>query len=681
MKKTTSYVNKPYMWLLLLLLPVLLLSLMMGCAEEPAEPEETPSTETPNESVDPPADTVKQPDEAPNAEEFRYTTYPYVVSESEDWELEITGRNIAKGKKATASSTYSSGNAASCVTNGSIADIWASSADEKNPWVQIDLGEPTYIGSVEVVHRQDGDMPGQRSFFQIQLSNDESFETYEVIGTLGSIPFAYGSSYVVNCTLDVEFQYVRLQRTEDAGHIALAEIRVYDEMQELEEPRKVQNAPAEAVQIVSKTTGKVLSVSEKQPAVEEYTFRNAQRWLMETNEDGYVLLKNADTGKYLACTDYTLSFVKDSKDESALWVKRDMGTGWFRISSKNGGVLTINKSELAVCTQILDTEQEKWDISTAYTETLAHSDASWLQDGYGVMYHLLVNDSNRAIVDQNVDVEAICDQLVDVGAEYFVLTIGQGSGQFIAPCAKYASIVGASASSRATQRDLIMEFALALKDRGIKLIAYTTALPSTAILQDLKAFTTSDDYENTRQSAMLWSLVLREWSVQYGDLISGWWMDGVYNYNNPYEDIRSMYVNALKAGNPDAIVALNPGIYITKNGELTDYTAGETDYPFGSDDPSLITDPANWLTPENKPVSDDVQWFMLTYLSVGWCQNTGPRAALYDASLWGEFAKTVLSQGGGVCFDVKFNAQGGSNYTMEKEMYDILKAIQAACGK
>ena len=142
-----------------------------------------------------------------------------------------------------------------------------------------------------------------------------------------------------------------------------------------------------------------------------------------------------------------------------------------------------------------------------------------------------------------------------------------------------------------------------------------------------------------------------------------------------------MYVNALKAGNPDAIVALNPGIYITKNGELTDYTAGETDYPFGSDDPSLITDQANWLTPENKPVSDDVQWFMLTYLSVGWCQNTGPRAALYDASLWGEFAKTVLSQGGGVCFDVKFNIDAGSNYTMEKEMYDILKAIQAACGK
>ena len=108
MKKTTSYANKPGMWLLLLLLPVLLLSLMTGCAEEPSELAENPPAETPSESIDPPAEPVKQPEEVQTDAELRYVSYPYVAPEGEDWEIEISGYNIAKGKKATASSTFSS---------------------------------------------------------------------------------------------------------------------------------------------------------------------------------------------------------------------------------------------------------------------------------------------------------------------------------------------------------------------------------------------------------------------------------------------------------------------------------------------------------------------------------------------------------------------------------------------
>ncbi|MBQ7338639.1 MAG: hypothetical protein IJW40_09345 [Clostridia bacterium] len=40
----------------------------------------------------------------------------------------------------------------------------------KNPWVQVDPGESMLIGSAELVYRPDGDMAGQRAFFQIWVS-------------------------------------------------------------------------------------------------------------------------------------------------------------------------------------------------------------------------------------------------------------------------------------------------------------------------------------------------------------------------------------------------------------------------------------------------------------------------------------------------------------------------------
>lgn len=604
-----------------------------------------------------------------------YTVYKYTAPVTQV--VRYSGENLALNKTATASSEFNSGLPASNAFNGNRSDMWASGgAEDKNPYIQVDLGEPMQIGAVEIVHRPDGNSAGQRAFFEVQVSNDPEFKTYEVIGVQGSQPYEYGWSYITNCTLTEKFQYVRMQRTHNTGHIAIAEMLVYGENKEVPEERPVETKPEGAMQIVSKSTGKALSVYEGSPVAEEYTFRNLQRWLVEETGEDNVMLKNASTGKYLTCVDNKLSFADKQDGDSQIWIKKDLGANWYSLTSKNGGTLTIKDGDLAVCSAEQNTEDEKWDISDAYIEELPKSDTSWMQNCYGVMYHLLADLSNKKIIDKFVDVDAICDQLKDVGASYFLLSVGQNSGYFIAPNDKYSSIVTLKPEMRATERDLIMEFALALKERGIKLMVYTSAAPPSGMKRDNDEFLMGDNSYNSRRSAMLWSMVIREWSLKYGDLISGWWVDGAYADQNPYEDILAMYVNAMKAGNPNAVVALNPGIVIAERGELADYTAGETDYPFGSDDLSLITNPDNWMTPEHNKVSEDVQWFMLTFLDKGWCHNGGPRKQLYDKELWGQYVKTVLDQGGAICLDVKFTMGTGSDYTMYPEMYEILKEIQ-----
>ena len=58
--------------------------------------------------------------------------------------------------------------------------------------------------------------------------------------------------------------------------------------------------------------------------------------------------------------------------------------------------------------------------------------------------------------------------------------------------------------------------------------------------------------------AQRWSSVLEEYAVRYGSKVSGWWIDGCYGNAFNYTDAKLQYYsNAIKAGNPHAIVAFN----------------------------------------------------------------------------------------------------------------------------
>ncbi len=659
----------------LLLCTVLCATLFAGCTNNNAE---TPTTSYGDVQIVPysrrPASATYEVS-TDSQGDISYTTYRY-TSKSASAPYYIMEENLAKGKTATSNSTLAGYTPANAI-DGNTTSLWASNEEIKNPYLQIDLGSSMKIGSVEVVPRPETTAhAGSRANFEIQISNDPAFNEYKVLGGCTSDPFPAGYTFIVNCNYDETFRYVRFQRTNGTTHSAIAELKVYKDQMQLIEERPVEAKQDGAMQIISKTTGKALMTYSDVAVIDEYTFRNTQRWIIEDAENNTIKLKNCENGKYLTCSDYKLSFSDTADSDSQLWIKEDLGANWFSLTSKTGGMLTINEGFLAVSTGNPETEDIKWDISDAYVEEMEKADTSWMQDCYGVMYHLLPTISNKNKLNKNIDVDAICDQLAEAGVSYFLLSFGQNSGCFISPNEKFSSIVTLKPDNRYTDRDLMREFGEALKERGIKLMAYTTSLPSAGFSSDRESFLVNNDV-HTRESAMLWSMVLREWSLEYGDLISGWWVDGGYSDNNPNDDILTMLVNGMKAGNPDTVVAINPGILIAERGKLCEITAGETDFPFGSDDASLITNPDNWMTPEHNAVSEDVQWFMLTFLNVGWAFNSGPRDQIYDKELWATYVKTVLDQKGAICLDVTFDPE--NNYKILPEMMEILTAIKANC--
>lgn len=210
-------------------------------------------------------------------------------------------------------------------------------------------------------------------------------------------------------------------------------------------------------------------------------------------------------------------------------------------------------------------------------------DTDWLHDAqFGVFMHFLPGSDDSFAQIQYFDVEKLAEQLEAIGARYFVFTIYQNSGWFNAPNSEYDKVVGWQPGERSSQRDLPMELADALAKRNIKLMLYITGQTPNQDKRAQKAFGLPEgarDQPVNVDFARKWAQVFREWSVRYGDKVSGWWVDGCYQWIHFNDEIAAIYAQALKAGNPHAIIAFNPGV---KQAEwkTSDYTAGEINEPF-----------------------------------------------------------------------------------------------------
>ena len=230
----------------------------------------------------------------------------------------------------------------------------------------------------------------------------------------------------------------------------------------------------------------------------------------------------------------------------------------------------------------------------------------WFADcGWGVFCHWLgaapssdggaelTADAWQRQVDA-FDVEGLARQLEAIGAPYFFVTIGQNSGHYIAPNAAHDAYVGIQ-PSKCSRRDLVTDLYDVLHPRGIELLVY---LPSGAHAADPVAVSRlgwewgfeggwPGGWHAGRTGKRLvafqrkWEEVMREWSIRWGPKVRGWWIDGCYFADEMYRysdepNFRS-FAAALKAGNPDALVAYNPGVLVPVicYSEHEDYTAGE----------------------------------------------------------------------------------------------------------
>ena len=182
--------------------------------------------------------------------------------------------------------------------------------------------------------------------------------------------------------------------------------------------------------------------------------------------------------------------------------------------------------------------------------------------------------------------------------------------------------------------------AAALAKRGKRMIAYLPCeIRGNTALHAGFGWNSADGTDQRRFQER-WSEAIRYWSLRYGELISGWWFDGCYDWNCFHHDLLDypLYRQAVQAGNPGALLTFNDGCYCIGHTrpfrDGFDYFAGE----------AVLLDPATgrpFLGPfTNAPVCPEEE-----------CVNAGtgvtPHLLVSTDAFWGHLnsAAAVLGDG------------------------------------
>jgi hypothetical protein len=266
------------------------------------------------------------------------------------------------------------------------------------------------------------------------------------------------------------------------------------------------------------------------------------------------------------------------------------------------------------------------------------ANTDWFRDArWGVFFHFLggaasTTEHGLSLAEWNrraedFDVDGLAEQLAEIGAGYLCLTIGQNSGHYCAPNATYRELVGADLYA-CSDRDLVSDLADALRPRGIRLLVYLPNGAPAAVPEICERLGWEWGFvdpwpggwrgprtgKRLAEFQVKWEAVIREWSLRWGEKVSGCWVDGCYFADEMYRHADApnfaSFAAALKAGNPNSIVAFNPGVLVPviSMTEFEDYTAGEisTALPVG--------DAAHPLS----RFVDGAQLHILTYLGGTW---------------------------------------------------------------
>ena len=301
--------------------------------------------------------------------------------------------------------------------------------------------------------------------------------------------------------------------------------------------------------------------------------------------------------------------------------------------------------------------------------------ADWMGSpsyAWGVMTHYLADwQSQVHKLDMNIDlwnkmidgwdVEGMAKRLESVGAGHYQISIGQNSGYYLSPNAVYDKITGI-APSKCSKRDLVADLYEPLSQRRIPLMVY---LPSGAPNGD-KAAKAALEWDNggypNKNFQRKWEAIITEWSKRWGKKVTAWWLDGVVYPNSMYRSPEPPNFTSLgaaaRAGNPDACVAFNPGVYnrLYAMSPDEDFTAGEID------DPNLLAVRHN----VNGRI-DGTQIHMLSFLGQKWGMGE-PRFTTEQVVA---FTRKVRDWGGAVTWDVPVELDG----TITKPFLDQLEAI------
>lgn len=303
--------------------------------------------------------------------------------------------------------------------------------------------------------------------------------------------------------------------------------------------------------------------------------------------------------------------------------------------------------------------------------------------GFGVISHWLGRpDMSAEAWDRRVDafdVNGFAAQLAEAGAAHLIFTLGQNSGHYASPNATYA-LLTAVLPCKCSSRDLIADLHEALAPYDIRLFVY---LPSGAPAQDEAAcqalgwewgydvpWPRMNGHVLTGQRLagfqVKWEAVIREWSRRWERKVEGWWIDGCYFADAMYRsalppNFKSLAA-ALRSGNPDALLAFNPGVRfpLTPFATCEDYTAGEFDRAL----PEITT----WVdTTDENPIPH-----VLGYLGNTWGRGDKPR---FSDDLVTAYTAYVKGRGGVVTWDVPLSETGQIAAPFKRQLAQVRQFI------
>lgn len=305
----------------------------------------------------------------------------------------------------------------------------------------------------------------------------------------------------------------------------------------------------------------------------------------------------------------------------------------------------------------------------------AQNKADWFyKSRYGVFVHYLYGLQNHDMPwnqgkttdwDQCVndfDVQLFSAQMQEAGAAYVVFTVHQIDKYFCIPNDTYEKKTGYKRGSATSNRDLIGELYAALARRNIKLLLYITGDGPKSDHKASKGVDNPSLLQAKGQPFKVhqgfitnWAAVIKDISLRYKTKVSGWWVDGCYDFIGYNDAFLGQLAKVMKAGNPNSLVAFNSGIHpkVKYYSKWDDYLAGEMEY--FSDVPA-----SQFLNGK--------QWHTLSYLGKYWARP-GLRYKNEDMI---NYIKACNSAGGVVTMDACLLRNG----SIDPEQLAQLKAIK-----
>lgn len=286
----------------------------------------------------------------------------------------------------------------------------------------------------------------------------------------------------------------------------------------------------------------------------------------------------------------------------------------------------------------------------------------WMHDAmWGVFTHYLHHSENWNETTASFDTERLAEKLHKIGAKYYFITIMQRRKYMIAPNAAYDRITGYKPGEACSTRDLIADLYDSLSKYGIRLCLYYTgdgplddprAGDAMGLLSEKisgKPELISDEFIKN------WASALREYSMRYRDKISAWWIDGCYSHLGYTENELGILAESARAGNPNALVALNCGVRerVSSYSRHDDFTAGEMDSFFDLPSERFI---------------DGAQWHSLVHLGTNWASFDSQ----IDAKKLDAYVGAVNDRGGVLTIDIGITPDGD----LGEEQLQILSRLK-----